>query len=179
MAGISSGRRSLLRSLIQRAAAVARAAVPPILLAVGLILLVACAGDTPQATGEAKHALPEGYQMAVVKTATETPDPKQAEEPGLTPETLDSTAPAATSAATRTAPPATEQTQPGTADIVRISVEEAKAMADRGEAVFVDTRSPVTFEQAHITGAISMSSAEIAARYAELPVGKVAIFYCA
>jgi hypothetical protein len=158
---------------------VARTGALLLLLVGGLILLAACTGDGPQATADARHALPEGYQMAVVKTSTPRPGPSQAAESGQTPETLASVTPTVTPVATRTPAAQTEQTQLGTADIARASVEEAKAMADRGEAVLVDTRARVTFDQAHIAGAISMPLAEVASRYAELPAGKVAIFYCA
>lgn len=61
--------------------------------------------------------------------------------------------------------------------VPRIEVEVAREMADAGEAILVDVRSQGTFEQAHIAGAISMPSNEVAARYHELPANKLVIFY--
>ena len=46
------------------------------------------------------------------------------------------------------------------ADVPRITVEDAKAAVDGGEAVIVDVRSAESFAAGHIAGAISIPLAE-------------------
>jgi rhodanese-related sulfurtransferase len=48
---------------------------------------------------------------------------------------------------------------------------------EAGEAILVDTRSQATYEQSHIAGAISMTSSQVAQRFAELPTDKLIVFY--
>jgi 3-mercaptopyruvate sulfurtransferase SseA len=43
------------------------------------------------------------------------------------------------------------------AEVPRVTVEEAKAALDSGEAVIVDVRSPEAYADSHIAGAISIS----------------------
>lgn len=65
-------------------------------------------------------------------------------------------------------------------DVVRrVTVNEAKAMADRGEAVIVDVRTKDQYEGGHIEGSISVPRGEIASRLGDLPKDKLLIFYCA
>ena len=61
---------------------------------------------------------------------------------------------------------------------VRITVEEAKALFDKGEAVFVDTRAAVIWAKEHIKGAINIPAEEAAMRGNEIPKGKKIIAYC-
>lgn len=64
-------------------------------------------------------------------------------------------------------------------DVLRVSVEDAKAALDEGSAVFLDVRSVESYEAGHIPGAISMPINEIPERYSELPVNAWIITYCA
>jgi rhodanese-related sulfurtransferase len=68
---------------------------------------------------------------------------------------------------------------PTKADVPRIGVAEAKAMAESGSAILVDVRTEATYEGRHIAGALSMPVDQVAQRYAELPSDKLVIFYCA
>jgi hypothetical protein len=63
-------------------------------------------------------------------------------------------------------------------DIPRITVEEARAKFDAGEAIFVDVRSLEEYQVRHIPGAVSMPTEEIPQRYAELPKDAEIILYC-
>ena len=64
-------------------------------------------------------------------------------------------------------------------DVRRIEIAEARAMAERGEAVIYDVRDQHTYEAGHITGAKLIPFAEVAARAAEFPKDKLVITYCA
>jgi 3-mercaptopyruvate sulfurtransferase SseA len=65
-------------------------------------------------------------------------------------------------------------------DVVRrVTVQEAKALADRGEAVIVDVRAKEQYEGEHIKGSISVPRAELVARLGDLPKDKLLVFYCA
>src|SRR5258706_5886971 len=50
------------------------------------------------------------------------------------------------------------------ADVPRISVENAKAAFDSGEAVFVDVRSASEYDAGHISGAIESALADIGSK---------------
>ena len=67
------------------------------------------------------------------------------------------------------------QTDP---EVERVSVQEAKAAFDVGTALIVDVRSANSYRESHAEGAISLPSAEIAARYQELPQDKLLYLYC-
>ena len=62
----------------------------------------------------------------------------------------------------------------------RISVAELKDLLDNeADIVIVDVRSRESYDAGHIPGAISMEySAEIVARYSELPQDKTIVLYC-
>ena len=66
------------------------------------------------------------------------------------------------------------------ADVPRITVEEAKAAFDRGEAVIVDVRSAEFYAEGHITGSISVPLAGIEINPAAVPMDKSQwiITYC-
>lgn len=72
-------------------------------------------------------------------------------------------------------PPPKQETED---DMKRISVDEAKAASDKGDAVIVDTRAAEQFEQEHIKGAVNIPSFEFQNRYKELPTDKQIIAYC-
>lgn len=59
-----------------------------------------------------------------------------------------------------------------------ISLEEAKAHFDSGDAIFVDTRRREDYERSHVPGAIAMPVAEVPQRYHELPRDRLIITYC-
>ena len=61
----------------------------------------------------------------------------------------------------------------------RVTLEEARALADRGEAVIVDVRAKAQYDQSHIKGSVCIPRTEIDKRLAELPKDKLIIFYCA
>ena len=64
------------------------------------------------------------------------------------------------------------------ADVPRITAQELKAKLDAGQAVVFDARLQESYAQRHIAGAISLPEDEVAARLAELPTDKLAVFYC-
>lgn len=63
-------------------------------------------------------------------------------------------------------------------NIPRVSLEEAKAAYDSGEAVFVDVRTADSYAQDHIPGALSMPLNQVEARLAELDPESWIITYC-
>ena len=81
-----------------------------------------------------------------------------------------------------TKPPvaATDSHAPPAADAPRrISIDEARAAFDRGEAVFVDVRGDDAFRQGHIRGALSIPTGTAAQHADKLPKNKLIITYCA
>jgi 3-mercaptopyruvate sulfurtransferase SseA len=107
--------------------------------------------------------------MAIVKTSTPTPDPAHPTAAKPTATWVPLITPSATPG----------EKVPTKGDVPRIGVAEARAKVDAGEAVFVDVRAEATYQQEHITGAISMPAGDVSRRYAELPADKLIIFYCA
>ncbi|MGD2104380.1 MAG: rhodanese-like domain-containing protein [Anaerolineae bacterium] len=63
-------------------------------------------------------------------------------------------------------------------EVLRISLEEAKAMVDGGDAVLYDARSAEAYREAHADGALSLPEEEVAERFDSLPNDKALIFYC-
>jgi len=62
-------------------------------------------------------------------------------------------------------------------EVQRMSVTEARLLADAGQAGLYDTRSERSFRSSHAAGAISFPEADAAARAGELPTDKAVIFY--
>ncbi len=60
----------------------------------------------------------------------------------------------------------------------RISQEEAKALLDRGEAVFVDLRSPFFYDQFHLPGAVRLDLKEVVKHAESVPPDKTIVYYC-
>jgi 3-mercaptopyruvate sulfurtransferase SseA len=58
------------------------------------------------------------------------------------------------------------------AEVPRITVEEARAALESGEAIMVDVRAPGAFEESHIAGAISVPLGAIERDLASLPLSK-------
>ena len=87
-----------------------------------------------------------------------------------------------TTPATTTKPPvaATDSQATPSADAPRrITVEEARAAFERGEAVFVDVRGEDAYRQGHIRGAISVPPGTAAQHANKLPKNTLIITYCA
>ena len=60
----------------------------------------------------------------------------------------------------------------------RISLDDAKAAYDKGNAVIVDTRDADSYAQEHVKGAINIPLPEFEKRYQEISTGKQIIAYC-
>ena len=58
------------------------------------------------------------------------------------------------------------------AGVPRVTVEDAKAALDSGEAIIVDVRSPDAFAEDHVTGAISIPLGEFEGNIANVPLDK-------
>ena len=75
-------------------------------------------------------------------------------------------APTPTAAPTLIPLPATE------AEVLRVTVEEAKAALESGTAVVVDVRSAGAFELSHVAGALNVPLAEIETNPTGLNLGR-------
>jgi 3-mercaptopyruvate sulfurtransferase SseA len=66
------------------------------------------------------------------------------------------------------------------AAVPRISVEEARAALESGEAIMVDVRTPGAFEESHIAGAVSVPLGAIERDLTNVPLSKEQwiITYC-
>ena len=63
-------------------------------------------------------------------------------------------------------------------DVPRITVEDAAARLEAGEAVLIDVRSQESFNSLHATGAISLPEDQVPDSLDELPRDKDIILYC-
>jgi hypothetical protein len=70
-----------------------------------------------------------------------------------------------------------EQEASSAEDVQRISVIEARLLADADQAVLYDTRSAASFLSQRVAGAVSFPEAEVIARFGELDTDKAIIFY--
>lgn len=68
-----------------------------------------------------------------------------------------------------------EETYP---EILRVSLEDAKATFEAGTAVFVDVRGADVFAMSHIPGSLSIPLADLESRLAELDPNQWIITYC-
>ncbi|MCA1613701.1 MAG: hypothetical protein LC800_06035 [Acidobacteria bacterium] len=86
-------------------------------------------------------------------------------------------------AATPQQPAATPQTAAATtppADgIRRVTVQEARAAADAGQAIIYDVRNEASFATGHIKGARLVAYDEVDQHLSEFPKDKLIITYCA
>ena len=64
------------------------------------------------------------------------------------------------------------------ANVERVSLADAKAAFDSGEAVFLDVRDPGSFGQDHIPGAVNIPLAQLENRLSELDPNQWIITYC-
>ncbi len=113
-----------------------------------LLLLAACSPSTVQ---------PTAGQAASAAPTTAAPAP--------TPRPSDGETPMVATIASR-------------ADVPRITIQELKAKLDAGQAVVFDARRQLDYAKKHIAGSISLPQGDVAARLAELPSDKLAVFYC-
>jgi len=63
-------------------------------------------------------------------------------------------------------------------DVPRVSITDAFAAHQSGEAVFLDVRGDVFYNEGHIPGALSIPYDEIESRYEELDPSDWIITYC-
>ncbi|MGD2041373.1 MAG: rhodanese-like domain-containing protein [Anaerolineae bacterium] len=137
-------------------------------------MVAACGDDVPGEPAAANSLIPE-------TDAVETLPPTLTLLPSATAEPAATATPQPTN--TRVLPytpiATADPNQPARADVARISVNEAKAQVEAGQAIFVDVRSEISYDQLRIEGATLMPSNEVVERYDELPADKLVIFYCA
>lgn len=77
----------------------------------------------------------------------------------------------------QTATPAANPNDP-TSGVERVSLEDAKAALDSGEAIFLDVRDSQSYEVGHIPGAVNIPLALLQNRANELDSNKWIITYC-
>ena len=65
------------------------------------------------------------------------------------------------------------------ASFPRISQADALKLYKEGKAVFIDVRSNQQYQESHIKGALSIPGSQVVKRFAEVPVQKTVITYCA
>ena len=64
-------------------------------------------------------------------------------------------------------------------DAPKVALQDALAGCERGEAVFVDLRSPAAYAAGHIPGAVNVPATDVEARAAEIRrMGRTPILYC-
>jgi predicted sulfurtransferase len=66
----------------------------------------------------------------------------------------------------------------GATEAPRVTAEEVKRLAAKGEVVIVDVRGKDAYDFEHAEGAISIPLPELEARMAELPKDKLVAAYC-
>jgi hypothetical protein len=79
---------------------------------------------------------------------------------------------------TTTAPQTTSAFEIPFPNVVRISLNDAKAAFDNQSALFVDVRDAGTYGSSHITSAINIPLNELDSRLSELPRDRWIITYC-
>jgi hypothetical protein len=146
-----------------------RATVSPAVLVGGLLAVLVLLGGVLIAmlrSPPASSALPA------------TPNSPSGEQ-GYTPfPTLEQMVAEATGAATPTPLPVMASGPAEPEQVQRISVADAKALVDRGEAVLYDTRLPESFMEKHAAGAVSFPEASLDMLAPTLPSDKALVFYC-
>jgi hypothetical protein len=97
----------------------------------------------------------------------------------------DSSAPAANANAARPAGAATPQkaaatpAAPAADGVRRMTIQEARAAADAGQAIIYDVRTKEAFATGHIKGARLAPHDEVERHLSEFPKDKLIITYCA
>lgn len=162
-----------------------------LLLCLAALLVAACAGDstplsiagTPTspaltalpATASRTAAPPPTVAPAASRTATPSPTvaPTTAVPSPTVPKPTATLVPLTTPSVTPTGGQLSQAT------VRRIGVAEARTLADAGDAILVDVRTPGSYEQAHIAGALSLPLAQVAEQIHTLADEALIIFYCA
>jgi rhodanese-related sulfurtransferase len=67
----------------------------------------------------------------------------------------------------------------GATSFSRISQADALKLYREGRAVFIDVRSSTQFSYGHVKGALSIPRSQVVSRFAEVPLQKTIITYCA
>jgi hypothetical protein len=132
-------------------------------LVAAVALLAGCAGRADR-TGDEPYREPSGASSAPSTSAPAAPTTPP-ETPGQGTEQHSPTP--------TPAPAASEALVP------RVTVEEARALHQSGEAVFVDVRDMASFGSAHIPGALPIPLLQLGSRLDELPRDRRIIAYCA
>lgn len=129
-------------------------------LALAALLLAACNphdSSAPAANGGATTKAANANGVAGPQRAA-TP-----QQPAATPQTA----------------AATPQTAAHADGIRRVTVQEARAAADAGQAIIYDVRNQASFATGHIKGARLVAYDEVDKHLSEFPKDKLIITYCA
>ena len=62
--------------------------------------------------------------------------------------------------------------------IDRVGPAEARALADRGDAVIYDVRSQASYDEKHVEGALALPEEDLESLVATVPKDKHLILYC-
>jgi hypothetical protein len=124
-----------------------------------------------------KSAVPVLTALPTTEGRTETPPPTVASATVVPSPTIPK--PTATFVPLTTPSPTPTGDQPNQTSVRRIGVAEARALAEAGDAILVDVRTPGTYKEAHIAGAVSLPLDEVAERVLTLGDEALIIFYCA
>lgn len=65
-----------------------------------------------------------------------------------------------------------------TSQVPRVTLDEAREAYDSKQAVFLDVRSNISFNESHIVGAVNIPENELSARVSELDPDDWIITYC-
>lgn len=155
-----------------------------VLLCLVASALTACADSPTPLPVAGKPAVPALAASPTTEGRTATPLPIVGEAPVTTSPTIPKPTATFVPLITPSATPTGDQ--PTRASVPRIGVAEARALAEAGHAILVDVRTPGTYEEAHIAGALSLpldevagSVHDLAGRARELGDEALIIFYCA
>lgn len=127
------------------------------------LFLASCAREAGTESGNAAQATNQTATTAQNAPATEARDAQQ---------------PASPPSVVFTPTPAAKDSQ-SQGDVRRITVEEARAAFERGDAVFVDVRGQESFDRGHLPGAIMIPLEQVEQNAKRIPRNKLIITYCA
>ena len=81
-------------------------------------------------------------------------------------------------AKTITVPAPTQMLPASDADVPRVSVTDAKAAFDKGQAIIIDVRTKAAYEASHIKGALYLGDLEDSQMNLTVPKNQWIITYC-
>lgn len=148
-----------------------------VLLCLAALAVAACAGNPTPVTMASKPTVPALTALPTTEDRTATPLPPVASATAVASPTIPKPTATFVPLITPSATPTGDQLS--RASVRRIGVAEARALVQAGDALLVDVRTPATYEQAHIAGALSLPLDEVAERAPELDGEALIIFYCA